>query len=385
MDENLKQFCTPRQLEYLQAVEQYGSNNKASKIIGVDRRTLDRALHSVQIKAARSGYSPKHDMTHTAPEGFNVKGVSTLYDQDGLPKAQWVKTTADKEQQALAMREVIDSLLDELPKAKPTKSSLRGTVDELLVAYPVGDAHFGMLAWDEECGNNFDIKIAESDLCGAMDYLVKYSPEATEAAILILGDFMHYDGMAPVTPAHGHLLDADSRFPQVVRAAMRSIRYLVSAALKKHTKVKLIIEIGNHDLSSAIFLMETFHMFFEHEPRVDVDRSPMNLHAFKFGKNLIATTHGDKIKMDKVIPVIAEDFRGLWSGCPHVYVHTGHVHHDHIKEQVGGMVESHGILTPKDSYASKGGWRAKQSMKSITYHVEHGEVGRQMVTPQMLK
>ena len=127
MDENLKQFCTPRQLEYLQAVEQYGSNNKASKIIGVDRRTLDRALHSVQIKAARSGYSPKHDMTHTAPEGFNVKGVSTLYDQDGLPKAQWVKTTADKEQQALAMREVAQFVAEGMQQAKQIQAQVSGS------------------------------------------------------------------------------------------------------------------------------------------------------------------------------------------------------------------------------------------------------------------
>jgi len=47
--------------------------------------------------------------------------------------------------------------------------------------------------------------------------------------------------------------------------------------------------------------------------------------------------------------------------------------------------ESHGILAPKDAYAANGGWRSKQSMKAIYYHSRYGEVGRNMVKPEMLE
>ena len=93
MDENLKQFCTPRQLEYLQAVEQYGSNNKASKMIGVDRRTLDRALHSVQIKAARSGYSPKQHLKALTSKVFLLFMTKMAYQRLNGSKPQQIKNS----------------------------------------------------------------------------------------------------------------------------------------------------------------------------------------------------------------------------------------------------------------------------------------------------
>ena len=159
---------------------------------------------------------------------------------------------------------------------------------------------------------------------------------------------------------------------------------MVDEAVQKHEKVKLILEIGNHDPSSTIMLMEMFFMHFENEPRVEVDRSPRNCHVLEFGKNLIATHHGDKIKMDRLPLVFADDFDEIWGRTKHRVVHTGHVHHDHIKEHPGMRTESHGILAPKDNYASFGGWRAKQSMKAIYYHRTHGEVGRNIVKPEML-
>lgn len=386
LDPDLERFATDTQWETMKAVEEHGTHVKAAKALGKDQSTVTRQVQAVNRKAAQHGYAPDFDLEYPTPDGYKIKGVSSLVNKTtGETKLQWIKTEQDKGQQELAFREAINALHDDLPKAEIVSPPLN-VEDDILVCYPVGDHHFGMLAWGEETGGeNYDIKKAEKLLCSAIDHLVTHAPNSKEGAILILGDFLHYDGMVAVTPSHGHILDADSRFPQVVRAAMKSIRYMVQAALEKHEKVRLIIEIGNHDLSSAIFLMETFYQFFENEPRVEVDRSPKNSHAFKFGKNLIATHHGDKIKSDKLPLIIATDYSKLWGETEHRVVHTGHVHHDHRKEHAGMFTESHGILAPKDSYAANGGWRAVQSMKSITYHKKYGEVGRQMFTPEMLR
>ena len=217
-----------------------------------------------------------------------------------------------------------------------------------------------------------------------MQHLVDASPPAKESAILVLGDFLHYNTLVPTTKS-GHILDADSRYPQVVRAAIRCIRFIVDAALKKHETVRLVLEKGNHDESTTILLIEMFYMHYENEPRVTVDRSPRNCHVFKFGNNLIATHHGDKIKLDKLPLVVATDWPEIWGQTMHRVVHTGHIHHDHIKEHPGLITESHGILAPKDAWAAENGYRAKSSMKAIFYHKEHGEVGRNTVTPDMLK
>jgi len=368
-------------VEAFATLEKFKTKQEAADHLGISRGAF---ANRIRVGTSR-GYSPDHDMSHMSPEGFAVKGVSTLYGPEGELKAQWVKSTRDSERQQEAIEAAVASFKDDMPVAAP-KTAPTDNIADVLTVYPVGDHHFGMLAWHEETGGeDYDIKIAETLLCSAMAYLVEGAPKSKECAILILGDFLHYDGLEPVTPASRNLLDADSRFPQVVRAAMRSIRYMVGEALHKHDTVKLILEIGNHDPSSTIMLMEMFFMHFENEPRVIVDRSPRNCHVIEFGKNLIATHHGDKIKMDKLPLVLADDFDEVWGRTKHRVVHTGHIHHDHIKEHPGMRTESHGILAPKDAYAAKGGWRAKQSMKAIYYHRTHGEVGRNMVKPEMLK
>lgn len=360
-------------------LEAQGTKAAAAEYLGI---SVGAFHNRIRVGTSR-GYSPDHDMNHITPEGFAVKGVSTLYGDEGQIKSQWVKTTRDALRQQEAIDAAIMSFKDELPLATAIKAPTTDVTD-IITVYPVSDHHFGMLAWHEETGGqDYDTKIAQDLLCSAMKYLVDGSPKTEQCAILILGDFLHYDGMAPVTPASGHLLDSDSRYAQVVRAAMTSIRYMVAEALKKHGTVNLTLEIGNHDPSSTIMLMEMFYMHFENEPRVIVDRSPRNIHVLEFGKNLICTHHGDKIKMDKLPLVIADDYYEIWGRTTNRVVHTGHVHHDHVKEHPGMTTESHGILAPKDAYAANGGWRAKQSMKAIYYHRSGREAGRNIATAEM--
>lgn len=111
---SLYDYATETQAKYLRAVDEYGSNRKAAKALGVHKSTIDRALTALRAKAARQGYSPEHDMTKPAAPGFAVKGTSTMYGPDGEIKAQWVKTTADREQQEAAMREAIAAMCEEI-------------------------------------------------------------------------------------------------------------------------------------------------------------------------------------------------------------------------------------------------------------------------------
>ncbi|MCR9215311.1 MAG: oxidoreductase [Proteobacteria bacterium] len=384
MDENLEQYATPRQWELITAAIKHGSDRKAGKALGVNKGAFNRARAAVAVKAARYGYAPDHDLLHPTAPGFKVRGSSTLYDMtSGEAKLQWLKTDIDKEAQEEAFRAALVGFKDEIPATTAITGPLQ-TLSHLLTLYPVGDHHFGMLAWGEETGGeDYDLKRGEELLCGAMDHLVRTSPASQQAAIAILGDFMHYDGMMPVTPTHGHLLDADSRFPKMVRAAIKCLRYLIARALEKHEHVRLIIEIGNHDLSSAVFMMECFEALYENEPRVEVDNSPRNIHCMQFGKNMLGTHHGHKIKVDALAQFFANDFKEIWGGTTYRYFHTCHDHHDRVKEVVGGVVEGHRILAPADAHSAQN-YRSLQSMKAIVYHAEYGEVARHTVNPAML-
>ena len=94
---SLLQFCkTERQKAIISRVENGVSQRVIAKELGLARSTVVSHLDTVKNYAAKQGYSPDHDYTHPVPDGFTVKGVSTLY-TDGKPVAQWVKSQSDKE------------------------------------------------------------------------------------------------------------------------------------------------------------------------------------------------------------------------------------------------------------------------------------------------
>lgn len=316
-------------------------------------------------------------------DGYNVKGRSTLYRPDGEVAMEWVKTTRDQERQDEMLREAVQGMVDTLPRLKPSKGPSNGACD-LLACYNVSDHHFGMLSWHEETGEDYDLEIAEGLLIGAFDHLVKAAPPCGQALVTLLGDLLHYDSFVPATPQSGNILDADGRYPKMVRAAVRSTRYLIKAALTRHELVHVIVERGNHDPSSSIFMMEALSNIYENEPRVTIDTSPAKFHYYRFGACLIGIHHGDTVKMKDLPLLMAHDRAQDWGETDHRFWWTGHVHHDATHEYPGVKCESFRVLAAKDAWHSEKGYRSKRDMKAIVLHKKYGEVARHTFNPEML-
>lgn len=319
------------------------------------------------------------------PDPKRAVRISTLYDQQGKVAQQWITEKPEDAQREYAWRELAADLAKDIPRAKPVKAP-KATDADLLAVYPVGDHHMGMLAWGHETGGgDWDIEIAERTLEQASSFLIETAPKAEQALIAFLGDFMHYDSWAAVTPAHGNLLDADGRFPKMVRASMRAMRRMIEHALNKHQKVHVIVEIGNHDPASSIFLMECLASLYEKEPRVKVDTSPSHYHYFEWGALLLGTHHGHGSKPDKLPSIMAADRSEAWGRTKFHHWITGHIHSDSRKDFPSCVWESMRVLAPVDGWAAKQGYRGYRDMKAIIFHREHGEVSRHTVTPGMFE
>lgn len=384
IDPQLKNWATPTELSYIEASNAHGSNTKAAQALGVNRRAVDKAIQRVKRRAAKQGYSPEHDMTHTAPDGFQVKGVSTLYNQDGERSIQWVKTSIDAERQRELWQEAISALSEGIKKEKPAKAPKK-TTQGLLNLYTITDYHLGMLAWGEETGGDWDTKIAEDLLVDWFATAIKQAPDAEMAVFAQLGDFLHTDGLEAVTPANHNILDADSRFQKIVRVAIRALRRVVRMLLEKHGFVHIIMAEGNHDPASSIWLREWFHTLYEDEKRVSVDLSPDPYYCYEHGKTSLFFHHGHKRKTSNIDDVFAAKFREVFGRTKHSYAHMGHLHNQQISETNLMLVEQHRTLASPDAYASRGGWLSGRDAKVITYDKEHGEVGRVTITPEMVK
>jgi hypothetical protein len=386
-DPKLREYArTDTQAKYVDAVlAADGNMSAAARALGCAKNAVNEAVARVKKEAARMGYSPDHDMVRTVPDGFQVKGVSTYYNKDGAPAGQWVKSAVDTERQREIMRAAFEALAEELPRAKPVRYTGRAGDDDLLNCYVITDFHMGALSWEPETGAHWDINIAEQTLLAWFERAIAQSPNAQTALLAQISDLLHWDGFDAVTPASKHLLDADTRFPKLVRVAIRVLRRVIEMLLAKHERLHIIMADANHDPVSQVWLREWIAVLYENDPRVTVDTSPSPYNAYEFGKVAIFTHHGHKRKITNVSEVFAAQFREMFGRTKHAYAHTGHLHHVDVKENNLMIVEQHRTLAAPDAYAARGGWITGRDAKVITYHREYGEVGRLTVSFDMVK
>lgn len=382
IDLRLREWATPKEAEYLDAIEQHGNPTKAARALGVHHSTVLRSVDGLKKRAAQVGYSPEHDMTRTVPDGFKVRGVSTYYDADGKPRGQWVKSGVDRERQAEIMREAFAAMAETLPKVAPVKREGE-TVAALCNLVVFTDYHMGMLAWHKEGGADWDLGIAERLLLASFVHMVEAAPKASACVLSIQGDFLHSDGLLPVTPAHKHVLDQDGRFSKIVAAAIRVLRRLIDHALAKHDTVHLVMAEGNHDEASSVWLRQMFAALYENEPRLSVNGSELPYYVHQHGEVMLAFHHGHKVNNEQLPLLFAAQFPKLWGATTKRYCHTGHRHHVDEKEYSGMIVTQHPTLAARDAYAARGGWISERAATTITYHEKYGQVGRTIVTPEM--
>ena len=376
MDVQLASYATPRQLEYLEAYEELKSFTKVAAKFGVDKEAVRKSLKSLKARAAAHGHSPEHDMTKTVPDGFKVKGVSTYYDEAGKPRGQWVKSTADEERRLELLREAADALAEPLKGLSPLMEAPESAHEDLLCVIPFGDPHFGMYAWAQEAGDDFDTDLAKRLTLAAVDRLMSVAPHSETCVILPLGDIFHANDQTNQTPAHKHQLDTDSRFVRVLQITVQTFRHAILRALQKHKRVIVRFVRGNHDPEAVWALAVATAAYFDNEPRVTVDLSPADHWFIRFGKVLIGATHGDRTKPDQLLGVMAADRPEDWGQTKHRYWYTGHIHSSNKKEYPGVIWESFRTLAAKDAYAAGHGYRAGRDMICIVHHRDHGEVER---------
>lgn len=346
------------------------------------------ATRNIQIRRVRlnkKGTGHGRDVSPLVPDGYRVKGTSTLTDDIGNIKLQWVKTDVDAERQLEAMRAVVDGMCSEITPLPSVPVSERKFDKKLLNLYTISDFHLGMLAWADETGDDWDMKIAESLFTKWFDAAFQQAPDAGTGVINLLGDLAHFDSLDAVTPASGHVLDADTRYQKLVRYMIRMVRRVVEMALVKHQTVKLLIVQGNHDESGMIWLAEMFSTLYDNEPRVFVDTSADVYKLVQHGKTTLFFHHGHKARFDAIEPVMIAKFRKAFGDSEYSYAHVGHLHHQKIVESRNMIVEQHRTLAAKDAYASRGGWMSGRSANVITYSADFGEVARLTISPEMLK
>ena len=180
----------------------HGNQKKAAAALGIPRATFQSRLR----RAAEAGLlgtkpilpgfrisqvtsTPKGDYVQQKPErgeefelpaGHTIKGVSALVDGEGRTIQQWVKTGTDVDEQRAILSALVAGFAEDVPRASAVSAS-DAAQEDLLNQYVVTDSHFGMLAWREETGSDYDLRIAEQLLIDWFSAAIANSPPAHTA------------------------------------------------------------------------------------------------------------------------------------------------------------------------------------------------------------
>lgn len=378
--------------------------------------TSKKSDHMSRSPEARKRRNEKRKARHAAAkmataEGMRLRGVSTLYgaggEEGGIVDGQWVKTERDSADPPVyeipeghvptatlvdgqgkvraqwlgpakggaakaddwirAMREAAEGL-PPLPRMAPP----RFVSEDWLCAYPIGDAHMGLLAHEPETGEHHDLAIGSRDLLDTFEMLAAAAPPAHTALAINLGDYWHAEDDLQRTPGHGHKLDVDGRSDKVRRRGLEVLEGITVSLLGKHEIVEWWTIPGNHDPDAAVWTALWLETRFRDNPRVIVRSAASPHQCHEFGRNMICSTHGHTLKREQVPGYAASRWAEVWGRTVFRRAFTGHVHHEIVKEFPGMVVEVARTMAGKDFYHTAHGYDAGRSLDVIGFHREWG-------------
>ena len=383
IDPEIKKYATKTEADYIDAVNKHGSGGKAAIALGLNKATLNKAIERAQKRAALAGYAPGHFDKGVAP-GFLMGKVTVQRGPEGEVERTWERQSPEAARQQAALEEFAASLAAGVKGLSPKVKAPKSNAKDLLCVYPWGDPHFGMYAWWQDAGADFDLDIAERLTKDAVDRLVMAAPVGSTGLLLNLGDMFHADNQKNLTNS-GNQLDVDGRWAKVQQVGLRSMIHCILRMLEVHSTVIVKINKGNHDNHSSYALSLMLSCYFHNEPRVTVELKPAVHWYHQFGKVLIGSTHGDETKGKDLGAVMAADIPKQWGESLFRYWYVGHVHHKDVKEYPGVIVEYMRTLAARDAWHQGQGYRAGRDMQLIVHHREYGEVERHRCDIGMLQ
>lgn len=383
IDPKLYEYATPRQREYMEAIEAHGSGRAAGAALGVHPAAVNRGYALVKSNAARAGYAPGHFKDGVAP-GYAMGKVTVQRGADGNVERTWERQSPELKSLETFMRVLEERFSESAVLPAPLISPPSGTNADLLAVYPIGDPHFGAYAYAEETGDDYDLKIADAVHRKAIDWLVGIAPPAREALLVNLGDMLHANDSKNMTPGHGNILDVDTRYEKVMVVAVDMMIHATYRLLEKHEKVTVWNVRGNHDPEAHFAIALAMRHHFRDNPRVSINTKPADYLYYRFDKNLIGSHHGHGAKGADLPLLMATDRAQDWGETEHRVWLCGHVHHRSLREMSGCEVETFSTLAGKDAWHAQKGYRSKRGASMIVYHATDGEAVRYRVPAKVL-
>lgn len=368
---NPSRELTGPQQQAWDAVQEHGSIRAAARALG---KNFSSVYHPYRIAKRKLELDPavRDSMAAVNTEMVPALVWAKTKSEDGTSYSALLKPPQDDPADLI---ERLETAFENLEPTAPTPAPEQ-VMDDLCSLYPLMDVHLGMHAWGRETSSvDYDVKLATADMRMAFAKVLALTPPARQGILIVGGDFFHADNNSSETPASRHKLDTDGRFDKVVDAGVMILVETIDRLLVKHGQVRVRVLRGNHDENAFRILRVALMAWYRNEPRVEVEREPVDLFMFQWGTCAIFAHHGDKAKPQQAALYVS-DICPFWSATRHRHFLTGHVHHDQAKDVGPLRWESLRAFCPPDAYAASMGYGARRALQSMTFHKTDGLVLR---------
>ena len=375
---SLLDYCkNDRQREVIELYEQGYRSLDIGKQIGITDSSARRTVRKVKGYGLNKGYNPDWGMNEPYPGGHQFTHA-TVHRRGGEVIEVWDRMKKVPESVFKTAQSIADSFTHNtqpLPRIAPPTS--RQADKDIIPWYQLGDAHIGMVAYQSQVNEKFDLDIAKKMIQTAVQELIDQTPPCERCVINDIGDGVHYDNESGKTPKNGHDLDMAGCTADVLAVYSEAIRYIIESAARKHRNVDVIINQGNHNPIHALVMALELRWFYKENPRITILDNRNLFIPYRMGNTFVMCHHGHTVKPGKLPGVMASDYRQDFGETQYHYIDKGHVHHgaayiDHSQ----ATEESFNIITPNDKHAHDAGYRSRRFLSCLMRSKTYGEKGR---------
>jgi hypothetical protein len=301
-----------------------GATRQACKESDIEYQDNKRSLVSKYLNADKNrGVFKECEKVGIDPEKINT------YWYKG--KRYSINVRPDKNNPVQQFEEYIDLIREDVASnfewanVKPHKVSNDGC----LFVPCIFDLHLGKLAWKEETGEDYDLKIAEEKFVLAIEDLIrKVSGNKIDKILFPVGnDIYNSDKALPFAQTTaGTPQQDDSRWQKMFRTGVRLIVWAINR-LSSIAPVDVVTVFSNHDHERVFYLGEVISAVFHNHKNVNIDNSPMVRKYYKYGTCLFGLAHGHNERPEQLPLLMAQESKSIWAETCYREWLLGHLHH----------------------------------------------------------
>lgn len=277
------------------------------------------------------------------------------------------------------IQELIDAAKKEMPvvpKIKYTKKK-----DPVMFEIAMPDLHFGRLTWNEESGEDYDIKIAEEAANKVIDELLGYSKIfEIDRIVFPIGNDWYNVNTESNTTIGGTVQQEDTRGKKSYKRGRELARALIDKCASL-APTDIIIVSGNHDGEKIFHMGDAMEITYENNPNVTVNNDAVSRKYYLYGKVLLGFTHGCEIKSSRIPLLMPIEAKEMWAQSTFREWHMGHIHNKldmrvEADEDSGILMRRLRSIAAADAWTFNRGFKSLRAAEAFVWHPTKGLIGQ---------